>query len=129
MEAEIAPMVRQMVQMNLAFHSLNKTSETRLGLSLVQYYLLSTLRDMPGCSPQKLAEVLGMHPSSLTQSLKRLLKKEAIFVGEDPKDSRRKILSLTRMGHAQLIRFSEGIGAFMAFHSKLVRSPRGKNQG
>ena len=105
MESEIAQLVRG----SLAFHNLNKTAETKLGLSLVQYYLLSTLRDMPGCSPQKLAETLGMHPSTLTQSLKRLQKKESIFVGEDSKDSRKKILTMTRNGSERLKTFSAGI--------------------
>ena len=109
MKSEIA----LLVQANLAFHNLNKTAETKFGLSLVQYYLLATLRDMPGCSPQKLAEALGMHPSTLTQSLKRLQKKETIFVGEDPKDSRKKILIMTRNGYERIKIFSRGIGALL----------------
>lgn len=99
----------KLVRMNLAFHNLNKGAENKLGLSLVQHHLLITLRDMPGCSPQALAEAAGMHPSTLTQSLKRLKKKNAIFVGEDPKDSRKKILSLTRIGHKLIVHFSHGI--------------------
>lgn len=54
--------IAQLVQESLAFHNLNKAAEGKLGLSLVQYYLLVTLRDMPGCSPQKLANAIGMHP-------------------------------------------------------------------
>ena len=109
MNTEIA----HLVQMNLVFHSLNKGAEQRLGLSLVQYYLLTILRDMPGCSPQNLADAAGIHPSSLTQSLKRLRKKQTVFVGEDPKDSRKKILSVTRNGCKLLDQFSEGIGEFL----------------
>ncbi|MBI2519974.1 MAG: MarR family transcriptional regulator [Bdellovibrio sp.] len=112
MDSEIAQLVRE----SLSFHNLNKVAEIKLGLSLVQYYFLVTLRDMPGCSPQELAKAIGMHPSTLTQSMKRLQKKEAIFVGEDPKDSRKKILSMTRKGSEQLKRFSKGIGLLL--HSK-----------
>ena len=103
----------QLVRMNLAFHNLNKSAENRLGLSLVQYHLLITLRDMPGCSPQKLADAAGMHPSSLTQSLKRLQRKQTVFIGEDPKDSRKKILSMTRTGRDLIDRFSKGIGEIL----------------
>ncbi|MBS1958170.1 MAG: MarR family transcriptional regulator [Bdellovibrionales bacterium] len=103
-ESEISKWVR----MSLAFHNLNKGAESHLGLSLVQYYLLMMLRDMPGCSPQKLAVAVGMHPSSLTQSLKRLKKKRALYVAEDPKDSRKKILSLSREGLELLEKFSSG---------------------
>lgn len=103
-DAEISRWVR----MSLAFHNLNKGAEGHLGLSLVQYYLLSVLRDMPGCSPQKLAAAVGMHPSSLTQSLKRLRKKKSLYVAEDPKDSRKKILSMTREGCELMEQFSKG---------------------
>lgn len=105
MDIEIARLVR----MSLAFHNLNKGAETHLGLSLVQYYVLATVRDMPGCSPQDLAEAVGMHPSTLTQSLKRLQRKKVVFVAEDPKDSRKKIISMTREGREYLEHFTGGI--------------------
>ena len=101
--------VAELVRKSLLFHNLNKSAESQLGLSLVQYHLLVILRDMPGSSPQKLAEAAGMHPSTLTQSLKRLKKKEVLFIGKDPKDSRKKILSVTRKGFGQLATFSRGI--------------------
>ncbi len=101
--------VARLVRMSLAFHNLNKTAEANLGLSLVQFHLLTIVKDMPACSPQKLAEAAGMHPSSLTQSLKRLQKKDVVFVAEDPKDSRKKIVSMTRQGMEHLDRFSSGI--------------------
>ena len=105
--------VAQWVRMSLAFHNLNKGAETQFGISMVQYHLLSTLRDMPGCSPQALADSVGMHPSTLTQSLKRLRRKNAIYVAEDPKDSRKKILSMTRDGSELLETFSRGIGKLL----------------
>ena len=69
-----------------------------------------------------------MHPSTLTQSLKRLLKKDAVFVGEDPKDSRKKIVSLSRKGCALLARFSEGIGDILA-QTELIERSKGLSQG
>ena len=108
------PEIAQLVRLSLAFHNLNKAAEGKFGLSLVQYYLLVTLRDMPGCSPQKLAKAISVHPSTLTQSFKRLQKKEALFVGQDPKDARKKILSMTRTGNQLLNRFSRGIGELLS---------------
>jgi DNA-binding MarR family transcriptional regulator len=101
--------ISKLVRGNLVFHNLNRGAEHKLGLSLVQYHLLVTLKDMPGCSPQRLADGAGMHPSSLTPTLRRLLKKKALFVAEDPKDSRKKILSLSRRGHSMILRFKDGI--------------------
>lgn len=109
MENEVARLIR----MNLDFHNLNRAAEKKLGLSLVQYHLLVTLRDMPGCSPQKLASEAGMHPSTLTQSLRRLLRKDAVYIAEDPKDSRKKILTMTRDGFVLISRFEVGVGELL----------------
>ncbi len=101
--------VRRLVMMSLKFHNLNKLVEQRLGISLVQYHFLNTLRDMPATSPLLLARAVGMHPSTLTQSTKRLSKRGLIFVGEDLKDSRKKILSLTSKGNKALGLFESQI--------------------
>ena len=107
--------VAKLVKINLAFHNLNKTAEDKFGLSLVQYHLLNTLRDMPGCTPQRLAGALGMHPSTLTQSMKRLLKRTLIFVEEDPKDSRKKVIGLTPAGVVALDRLEKELDQFSHF--------------
>jgi DNA-binding MarR family transcriptional regulator len=85
-------------EMSIAIHALNKTAERKLGLSVVQWCLLRKLLDMPSCSAQGLAKAVGVHPSTLTQTLKRLEKKKLLFVAEDPRDSRKKLISLTRAG-------------------------------
>ena len=101
--------IKTLVEMSLVFHNLNKTVEQSLGISLVQYHCLNTLREMPGCSPLALSRSVGMHPSTLTQGIKRLARKKFIFVGEDPKDLRRKIISLNLKGHRALIFFESQI--------------------
>ena len=53
---------------------------------------------MPATSAQALANTAGIHPSTLTQTLKRLEKKKYILIAEDPKDSRKKLVLLTRSG-------------------------------
>ena len=82
----------------ISIHQLNKRSEKQLGLSLVQWCLLKTLIDMPATSAQSLSAAVGVHPSTLTQTLKRLERKEYIFITEDPTDSRKKLISITRSG-------------------------------
>lgn len=86
-------------QTGVAIQHLNKRSEKYLGLSLVQWCLLKILIDMPAASAQTLANAVGLHPSTLTQTLKRLEKKKLIFVTEDSFDSRKKLISLTRLGN------------------------------
>lgn len=100
--------VDRLVRSNLAFFNLNKLAETRFSLSLVQYHILSQLREMPATSPQKLAECAGIHPSTITQTLKRLERKKLIFSTENPKDSRKKLLGITVEGARTLSQFENG---------------------
>lgn len=83
---------------SLLLHNLNKEAERRAGLSIVQWSILRHLIDMPGTSAQELSDAVKLHPSTLTQTLKRLIRKEFILVSEDPRDSRKKLISLTRKG-------------------------------
>jgi DNA-binding MarR family transcriptional regulator len=82
----------------VAIHHFNKRSEKYLGLSLVQWCLLKHLIDMPAVSAHSLAKAVGVHPSTLTQTLKRLERKKYIFIIGDPQDTRKKIISITRSG-------------------------------
>lgn len=86
----------------VSIQSLNKKTEKKLGLSLVQWCLLRQLLSRPGVSAHVLAISVGVHPSTLTQTLKRLEKKGFVYLAEDPKDSRKKIISLTRLGKSTL---------------------------
>lgn len=85
-------------RIGLSIHKFNKKAEEEVGLSLVQWCLLEQLIDMPGTSACTLAKSVGVHPSTLTQTLKRLKKKGFVFQVDDPKDSRKKIISLTKSG-------------------------------
>jgi DNA-binding MarR family transcriptional regulator len=89
-------------QLGMEIERLSARIEQKAGISLAQWSVLIRLKDLPACSAQDLAQAVGVHPSTLTQSLKRLEKKGYIFVGKDPKDSRKKILSLTRSGAKKL---------------------------
>ncbi|MBY0469940.1 MarR family transcriptional regulator [bacterium] len=85
-------------KMGVSIHNLNKKTEKKLGLSLVQWCLLKRLIDLPAASASSLASAVGVHPSTLTQTLRRLGRKGFIYVAEDPKDSRKKAISITRSG-------------------------------
>lgn len=89
-------------QIGVSLHQLNKRLEKHLGLSLVQWCLLKNLIDLPAVSALSLATAVGVHPSTLTQTLKRLEKKKFIFVMEDSTDSRKKLISITRAGKNNL---------------------------
>ncbi len=89
-------------RIGISIQNLNKKTEKEIGLSIVQWCLLRQLVDMPGASAYNLAKAVGVHPSTLTQTLKRLERKGHVFVAEDPRDSRKKLISITRMGNRVL---------------------------
>lgn len=80
-------------------HNLNRRFEKTHGMSIVQWSVLKHLVDLPGTSAHQLAEAVGVHPSTLTQTLKRLLKKRYLVVSDHPGDSRRKHIFVTREGN------------------------------
>jgi len=90
--------LKSVFHLSLLLHNLNKEAERRTGLSIVKWSILKHLIEMPAVSAQELSEVVRLHPSTLTQTLKRLVRKDLVFVSEDPKDSRKKIISITRQG-------------------------------
>ena len=94
--------LKSVFHVSLLLHNLNKEAERRTGLSIVQWSILKHVLEMPGTSAQELSDAVNLHPSTLSQSLKRLIRKELILVLEDPRDSRKKIISLTRKGKEAL---------------------------
>lgn len=87
-----------LLKVSLVFQQINKALEAKIGLSLVQWFLLRTLKAMPAVGPLELARALGITQGTLSQSMRRLSRKNLILVCDDPKDARKKIVSLTRDG-------------------------------
>lgn len=90
------------MDLNLTLHHVNKTLESKCGLSVVQWYLLKNLLNMPAVSPLVLAKALGVTPGTLTQTLTRLDRKKLLFMCDDPNDARKKMISITRLGRDTL---------------------------
>lgn len=112
-----------------SIHQLNQAAEREIGLSLVQWSLLRHLIDMPCTSAQELAHAVKVHPSTLTQSLRRLQRKDLIFVGGDPKDSRRKLIVITRRGRDVLRAAAPKIQRQMGRLLRVSQSLRGLADG
>lgn len=101
---------------------LNKKSEMIYGLSLVQWWLVRILVDMPGVSAFELAVAVRVQPSSLTQTLKRLERKKLILIINDPRDSRKKRIYLTRQGKKVLDETNEKLKPLILKISSLNKS-------
>jgi DNA-binding MarR family transcriptional regulator len=82
-------------------HALQKTSKRMartLGVTGPQRLVIRIVGRFPGISPGELADILCVHPSTLTGVLQRLLAHRSIESRPDANDRRRALLSLTAKG-------------------------------
>jgi DNA-binding MarR family transcriptional regulator len=82
-------------------HSLQKTSKgmrTRVGVTGPQRLAIRLIARFPGIPAGQLAELLYVHPSTLTGILMRLERQGLIRRRPDPRDGRRSFLGITEKG-------------------------------
>lgn len=82
-------------------HGLQSTSKKMgrdLGITGPQRLVIRLVGRYPGISAGELAEILHLHPSTLTGVLARLLDRGALVRDADPKDARRALFKLTAAG-------------------------------
>jgi DNA-binding MarR family transcriptional regulator len=96
------PDVLQFMQLLWAVvHGLERTSKRmtgEIGVTGPQRLVLRVVGLFPGLSAGDLAEVLHVHPSTLTGVLQRLVAQRLLERADDPHDRRRAILRLTARG-------------------------------
>jgi len=78
--------------------STSKRMEARLGVTGPQRLVVRIVGRYPGISAGEIAEVLQIHPSTLTGILRRLQARGALVRAPDPDDARRALLRLTQVG-------------------------------
>lgn len=79
-------------------HGLQSTSKvmrTRLGITGPQRLVLKVVSRFPGLSAKEVADVVRLHPSTLTGVIQRLVKKRLLVRDRDPSDTRRMRLRTT----------------------------------
>ncbi len=80
--------------------SISKRMRATVGVTGPQRLVVRLIGRYGKATPGDLAEVLHVHPSSLTGVLRRLEKAQLIKRATDPTDGRRAILTLTARGQA-----------------------------
>lgn len=73
-------------------HHLQSTSKrmaAQTGITGPQRLVLKVVAQYPGISAKEVAEVVRLHPSTITGILQRLIKKRLLLRGQDPIDTRR----------------------------------------
>ncbi|RPI51945.1 MAG: MarR family transcriptional regulator [Acidobacteria bacterium] len=76
----------------------SKSMATALGITGPQRLVIRIVGRFPSIHAKQLAEILHLHPSSLTALVKRLERRGLILRRPDGRDRRRWLLGLTRQG-------------------------------
>ena len=90
--------MRSLWALDHAFQSASKRMETRIGVTAPQRLVVRIVGRFPGISAGEVAEILHLHPSTLTGVLKRLEARGVVVRSADPRDGRRALLSLSARG-------------------------------
>jgi DNA-binding MarR family transcriptional regulator len=90
--------MRLMWAVNHGLTRMSKRMARTLGVTGPQRLVVRIVGQRPGISAGALAEVLHVHPSTLTGILQRLTARGAIERTRDPADTRRALFRLTRKG-------------------------------
>jgi DNA-binding MarR family transcriptional regulator len=84
-------------------HALQRRSKAMaatLGITGPQRLVIRIIGRFPSIHARQLADILHLHPSSLTALLKRLERRDLVRRWPDERDRRRWLLGLTRQGQA-----------------------------
>ncbi|MDP2707043.1 MAG: MarR family transcriptional regulator [Burkholderiales bacterium] len=84
-------------------HALQRRSKSMaatLGITGPQRLVIRIIGRFPSIHARQLADILHLHPSSLTAVLKRLERRDLVRRWPDERDRRRWLLGLTRQGQA-----------------------------
>ena len=79
-------------------NSISKRMKQTMGVTGQQRLVVKLVGRRPGISAGALAEILHVHPSTLTGVLRRLVERGAVERTQDPADTRRALFRLTRKG-------------------------------
>jgi DNA-binding MarR family transcriptional regulator len=95
---DVLDFMRLLWAVDHALQSTSKRMESRLGITGPQRLVIRIVGRVPGISAGELAEIMHVHPSTLTGILKRLDGRGMITRKPDPKDARRALFALTAKG-------------------------------
>jgi DNA-binding MarR family transcriptional regulator len=92
--------LRALWELDHALQSASKRMARDRGITGPQRLVLRILGRFPQLSPSQLADILHLHPSTLTGVLRRLEERKLLTRRVDPRDHRRSFLGLTSKGRA-----------------------------
>ena len=97
---EVLEFMRLVWAVDHGLQSTSKRMESSIGLTGPQRLVVRLVGRFPGIAAGRLAQLLHVHPSTLTGVLKRLEKRGLIERKSDPLDARRALFQLTQAGRS-----------------------------
>lgn len=97
---EVLEFMRLLWAVDHGLQSTSKRMESTLGLTGPQRLVVRLVGRFPGITAGTLAQILHVHPSTLTGVVKRLVKRGYLVRQDDPGDMRRALLFVTGPGSA-----------------------------
>jgi MarR family transcriptional regulator, organic hydroperoxide resistance regulator len=97
---EVLDFMRGIWALDHAVQRTSKRMERELGITGLQRLVIRVVGRFPSIPAGRLAELLHVHPSTLTGVFRRLERQGALRRSPDPRDKRRALLGLTRKGRA-----------------------------
>lgn len=95
---EVLEFMRLLWGLDHALQSASKRMEALYGITGPQRLVVRIVGRFPGISAGRIAEILHVHPSTLTGILKRLEARGVVERRADPRDARRALFALTNKG-------------------------------
>lgn len=95
---EVLEFMRLLWAVDHGLQSTSKRMESTLGITGPQRLVLRLVGRFPGITAGTLAQILHVHPSTLTGVLKRLEKRGLLERKSDPLDGRKALFALTEAG-------------------------------
>jgi DNA-binding MarR family transcriptional regulator len=105
--------IELLVRLSVELHNLNAQAQRHHELSLVQWLVLRKILASPAISASSLAQLSGIHPSTLTPTLQRLEGAEWIYILERPADLRQKMLIISPKGYKVCVHFEKTLRGAM----------------
>jgi DNA-binding MarR family transcriptional regulator len=95
---EVLDFMRLIWAVDHALQKASKRMKSNLGVTGPQRLVIRIVSRFPGMPAGRIAELLHVHPSTLTGVLKRLERRGLIRRRSDPKDGRRALFGITEKG-------------------------------
>jgi DNA-binding MarR family transcriptional regulator len=105
-----------------ALHQKSKGMHTSLGITGPQRLVIRIVGRFPGITAGQLAEILQLHPGTLSGILNRLENRRLISRRSDPRDGRRALIGLTPQGRLFDVHAKQTIE--LAVQESLAELPR-----